>query len=119
MIASNKTMARWIRAYFNSWLVNFPVLAENFTGLFCNSSNKMFYFNSKVILNNLSWPLSINILNKNIKVWQDTHWLVIFYANINPQQQANYCYWMKLTNIFCGKKVIENCTTFQQTHLLF
>ena len=48
MIASNKTITRWICAYFNSWSVNFPVLAENFIDLFRDSSNKILYFISKV-----------------------------------------------------------------------
>ena len=50
MIASHKMITRYTCTYFNSCSVNFPVLAENFIGLFRDSSNKMFYFISKASL---------------------------------------------------------------------
>ena len=57
----------------------------------------------------------INILKKNYKSLtrhELTDKLVALYVNINLEQQTTYCCWMKLTNIICGKKAIENCTTF-------
>ena len=75
MIASNKTITRWICAYFNSWSVNFPVLAENFIDLFAIVAIKYFISFPKLALSeetvrNLDklilfcWDQKINFFDK-------------------------------------------------------
>ena len=63
MLAGNKTITRWICAYLNSWLVNFPVLTENFIGLFLNSSNRMFcfFFSSPKLALSKETTMSMNL----------------------------------------------------------
>ena len=89
MLASNKMTPRWICAYFNTWLVNFPVLAENCIGLFCDSSNKMFYFISKVsfIKENKNDKISAFTTVRNVKKLIFFYWNQFFnYFNKNKKK---------------------------------